>query len=102
MGLDLGNMGQEREFATWTVAKQQQTDFFSFPVLALDMDGFHFLVFFMDFVFPPAPPSPQPRGKRILGRFFLTESACRLTVSIEVTVHDTRAPNTGGSPKHYF
>lgn len=94
-----GNMGRERKgLATWTVANRRQI---SFLFLALDMDRFHFLVFLFMILFPHNPPSPRLMAKRILGRFF-TESACRLTVSIEVIVHDTRAPNKEDLPSIIF
>lgn len=77
--------------------------FLSLSFSALDMDRFHFLVFSHDF--PPPPLITSISSAFMANAYwvaFFTESACRLTVSIEVIVHDTRAPNTGGSPKHYF
>lgn len=75
--------------------------FLSLSFSALDMDRFHFLVFSHDF----SPLITSISSAFMANAYwvaFFTESACRLTVSIEVIVHDTRAPNTGGSPKHYF
>lgn len=99
LGLDLGQHGTGEGGTCYVDSSKQQTDFFSFFGIGYGQVSFpRFLVH--DFV-PTHTPISSPHGKRILGRFF-TESACRLTVSIEVIVHDTRAPNKEDLPSIIF